>query len=56
VVTWGETMLLVVDEIACIVSNKRVLNEIQDSPGGSPASWVFPYILKSPRCVCRRVI
>jgi hypothetical protein len=38
VVTWGESMLLVVDEIACIVSNERVLNKIQDSPGGSPAS------------------
>jgi hypothetical protein len=44
-------MLLVVDEIVCIVSNERVINEIQDSPGGSPTSWVFPHVLKSPRHV-----
>ena len=42
--------------MACIVSNERVLNEIHDSPGRSPASWVFPHVLKSPRHVHRHVI
>lgn len=37
-------------------ANTRVLNEKQDSPGRSPASRVFPQVLKSPKHVCRRVI
>ena len=45
-----------VNVIACIVSNERALNEIWDSPSGSPASRVFPLVLKSPRRVRRRVI
>ena len=45
-----------VDVLAGIVSNERGLNEIWDSPGGSPASRVFPHVLKSPRRVHRRVI
>ena len=26
-------------------------NEVRDSLSGSPTSWVFPHVLKSPRCL-----
>jgi len=45
-----------VDVITCIIRNEKVLNRMQNSPRGSPASWVFPHVLKSPRRVHQHVI
>ena len=53
---WGKQCSWSVDVLAGIVSNERGLNEIQDSPSGSPASRVFPHVLKSPGRVRRHII
>jgi len=45
-----------VDVITYIISNEKVLNRMQNSPRGSPASQVFPHVLKSPRCIHQCVI